>query len=54
MATEIRSIGNNNLGSVVCIYGNVKCYAKVWTVEKYAIHGKAQLKGKFIAYIKTW
>lgn len=54
MTIKIRSNNNHNLGNVVCIYGNVKCYAKVWTIEKYTIHDKTQLKGKFIAYIRTW
>lgn len=37
----------------MCIYGNLKCCTKVWAIENYTIHAGAQLKGKFIAYVRT-
>lgn len=53
MTIKIRSNNNNNSENAVCIYGNLKCYTKVWAIEKDTIHAGAQLKGKFIAYVRT-
>lgn len=31
----------------------IESYTKVWAIEKYTNHARAQLKGKFIAYVRT-